>query len=71
MLILSSSICKLAFERKGIYQTGGGRKGGYIHEVLDGFFSNLFGAGFQRQYTIDLMNCHRDAVDLSALDCPL
>jgi hypothetical protein len=38
--------------------------------VLDGFFSSLLGAYFQRQHTIDLMNCHRDAVDLSDLECP-
>jgi hypothetical protein len=35
-----------------------------MQHVLDGFFSNLLGADFQRQYTIDLMNCHRDAMDL-------
>jgi hypothetical protein len=41
-----------------------------IQVVLDGFFSNLLGADFQRHVTIDLSSCHRDAVDLSALDNP-
>jgi hypothetical protein len=41
-----------------------------IQEVLDGFFSNLLGADFQRCFTIELSSCHRDDVDLSALDSP-
>jgi hypothetical protein len=41
-----------------------------IQEVLDGFFSNLLGADFQRRFTIELSSCHRDVVDLSALDSP-
>jgi hypothetical protein len=41
-----------------------------MQEVLDDFFSNLLGANFQRLFTIDLLRCHRDAVDLSALDGP-
>lgn len=41
-----------------------------MHDVLDGFFSSLLDADFQRQHTIDVMNCHRDAVDLSDLKCP-
>ena len=41
-----------------------------MQEVLDGFFSGLLGADFQRQSTINLSSCHREAVDLSDLECP-
>jgi hypothetical protein len=41
-----------------------------IQEVLDGFFSGLLGADFQRHRTIDLLSCHREAVDLNNLECP-
>ena len=40
-----------------------------IQEVLDGFFSNLLGTDFQSA-TIDLLRCHRNVFDLSALDSP-
>jgi hypothetical protein len=40
-----------------------------IQEVLDGFFSNLLGTDFQSA-TIDLLSCHRNVLDLSALDSP-
>jgi hypothetical protein len=41
-----------------------------MQEVLDGFFSSLLGAEIQRPFTLDLLNCHRNAVDLSALESP-
>jgi hypothetical protein len=41
-----------------------------MQEVLDGFFSNLLGAEIQRPFTLNLPNCHRSAVDLSALESP-
>lgn len=33
-------------------------------------FPNLLGSEIQRPFTIDLVNCHRNAVDLSALETP-
>jgi hypothetical protein len=74
MPIQSSSIGRLVIVESGIYfKARGGRvitNHDGMHEVLDGFFSNLLGADFQRQFTIDLLRCHRDALDLSALDGP-
>jgi hypothetical protein len=43
---------------------------GDIQEVLDGFFTNLLGTDFLRSVTIDLLGCHRPAMDLSELDSP-
>jgi hypothetical protein len=41
-----------------------------MQDVLDGFFSNLLGSEIQRPFTLDLINFHRNAVDLSALETP-
>jgi hypothetical protein len=41
-----------------------------MQEVLNGFFSNLLGAKIHRPFTLDLVNCHRNAVDLSDLEIP-
>jgi hypothetical protein len=41
-----------------------------MEEVLHGYFSSPLGSDFQRQFTLNLANCHRPALDLSALDLP-
>jgi hypothetical protein len=41
-----------------------------MQEVLDDFFSNLLGSIVQRPFTLDLVSCHRGAIDLSLLETP-
>jgi hypothetical protein len=41
-----------------------------MQEVLDDFFSNLLGPNIQRPYSLNLVACHREAIDLSSLEAP-
>ena len=41
-----------------------------MQELLDNFFSDLLGTEIQRPFTLNLLNCHRDPVDLSDLESP-
>jgi hypothetical protein len=41
-----------------------------MQQILEEYFCNLLGADLQRHFTIDLSNCHRAAMDLSALEQP-
>jgi hypothetical protein len=41
-----------------------------MQELLDSFFSDLLGTEIQRPFTLNLLNCHRDPVDLSDLESP-
>jgi hypothetical protein len=41
-----------------------------IQEVLDDFFYNLLGSNVQRPFSLNLIACHRDAIDLSSLEAP-
>jgi hypothetical protein len=41
-----------------------------MQQILEGYFCNLLGADLQRHFTIDLSNCHKAAMDLSALEHP-
>jgi hypothetical protein len=41
-----------------------------IQEVLNDFFYNLLGSNVQRSFSLNLIACHRDAIDLSSLEAP-
>jgi hypothetical protein len=41
-----------------------------MQEVLNDFFSNLLGSNIQRPYSLNLVACHREAIDLSSLEAP-
>jgi hypothetical protein len=41
-----------------------------MQQIFEQYFCNLLGADLQRHFTIDLSNCHRAAMDLSALEQP-
>jgi hypothetical protein len=41
-----------------------------MQELLDNFFSDLLGTEIQRPFTLNLLNFHRDPVDLSDLESP-
>jgi hypothetical protein len=41
-----------------------------MQEVLDDFFYNLLGSNIQRPYSLNLIACHKEAIDLSSLEAP-